>query len=682
MLFFLGIAYAPSFLALVGLQFLFLLLVMIGLLFQIVGLPDLPSTLLIAAIPIPLLITYYIVTWLRMRLQTLFRINEQAHFPPNANPGPKGRNLAALKQLGGKVPQTYYLPFRTVEKVRNEIEKTGNSRTFKKTVNILTKRANENRVTTWIVRSSSSMEDGTHSFPGIFTSIKDIPVTDTKRLKEAILTVCESYHSQSAQDYAKQLGISIETPENSAVIIQEQIDHLYAGIISSFNPQGMRPDEMRLELIDSNGQTHTAVYDRIMHRLHSEKADPLAIDTKSFDRLRSLLKRCEAYFRHPVVIEFGLRNRELYTYQVRPQTIKPIEVWTNNGPVDLNPDPFTLLQADLTFGTSLAFLQNHLAGKSQQETSTHPIRIQMIHSRTYTNYQDVLKWNWQDATSKTCLNKRQVQELIQKDLPADLPLRQAIIDYRHRLVVQSQLKQKAARYEHTIRFLSMLNLRERFAPIFRWNTYLAAIAKKRSQILLKQVDSMHPDISNQLANLLDSFISHIGSDAPHLTLSEACARMKGSTLPPAEIVLARKIQYEADHANTAPSVWPPPSRNVDSLHTGIQAHFHSLGTGNVEAIGWMPSQQQPKAPKEGYILLLPDMSLKWQELLRQAKGAVFASNNILSHLCLQAIELGVPSITAASTEELFAMNGQKLYLDADRATVKILSDGNRKQIYQ
>lgn len=190
------------------------------------------------------------------------------------------------------------------------------------------------------VRSSATVEDGAAaSFAGLFDTVLNVAFDD---LDAAIARVRASGSAEHVRDYQTQMGLP-PSPASLAVIVQEQVAAVCAGVVFTVHPTRGRDDEMVVETVRGLGDalvSGRARPDRAVVRLpgldvtFDVVADPQAGPALSASWLRTLAEQASAMqsaFGVPLDIEWAFDGERLWFLQARPVTRIELDVvgeWT------------------------------------------------------------------------------------------------------------------------------------------------------------------------------------------------------------------------------------------------------------------------------------------------------------------------------------------------------------------
>jgi len=219
--------------------------------------------------------------------------------------GGKGYNLIRLAQLSEgrdfKVPEFYIIP------VGAQLSDPD----FERLYGLLKKPL--------AVRSSSPYEDAKGcSFAGRFKSV--LKVDRPWSLEEAVGEVLDSARDVKVTDYAKQHGLTVD--DRMAIIVQEMIDPLYAGVCySTANPNNPRTivefvGGLADELMSGVAQGNFASFDKELNLTMKSGREQ-----RYLQKVAKVAKELEGVFGERLDIEFAVSDDgEIYVVQARPIT--------------------------------------------------------------------------------------------------------------------------------------------------------------------------------------------------------------------------------------------------------------------------------------------------------------------------------------------------------------------------
>ncbi len=256
--------------------------------------------------------------------------------------GGKAANLRWLARQGCAVPPTWVVPVHTVAAATTNPASLAAS---------LARTLDPTR--TYAVRSSAVVEDSDeHSFAGRFLTRLGVPASE---VVGAVLEVAAQARAGTAAEYAAKLGAPSADELPVAVIVQQMVDPVSAGVVFSRNPvSGVK--ETVIEAAAGLGEdlvSGRARAERWVRRrgewLLSPESTPLPLEAAS--QIADGAERLEQALGRPVDAEWAW-DGEVWWLQVRPITvgadaavyssrmardmlpglIKPL-VWSINGPV-------------------------------------------------------------------------------------------------------------------------------------------------------------------------------------------------------------------------------------------------------------------------------------------------------------------------------------------------------------
>jgi pyruvate,water dikinase len=177
----------------------------------------------------------------------------------------------------------------------------------------------------YAVRSSFSLEDGTHSsFAGQFTTLLNV---DKKDLKAAVRDVKDSLYKENVQEYCLTNNINIQT-QNNRVIIQEMVAADYSGVIFTANPHGCLNE---IVIVVGSGLGNNVVEDKAdvtsyFYNQDDKNCRIIAANnspTLSLKVVHNLIKhanKIKELFNQDMDIEFAIKDEVVYILQARPIT--------------------------------------------------------------------------------------------------------------------------------------------------------------------------------------------------------------------------------------------------------------------------------------------------------------------------------------------------------------------------
>ncbi len=192
----------------------------------------------------------------------------------------------------------------------------------------------------YIARSSSPQEDrSNHIFPGIYKSKKDIRYY--KELMDNIVLCYESFSSDIADMYLKEINVRTLEPEAFCIMIQEQVDPDYSGVAFTRVPIPgyYESDSCFVEMVKDHCQdmlqgkmeSNAYIVDRMrrgswIRRLHCPSAIAEVLEEDIFGKLVSVINKISKLYGRAFNIEWGYVNKEIVIYQIRPLSFRHIKI--------------------------------------------------------------------------------------------------------------------------------------------------------------------------------------------------------------------------------------------------------------------------------------------------------------------------------------------------------------------
>ncbi|HCS21308.1 MAG TPA: hypothetical protein DIW47_12235 [Bacteroidetes bacterium] len=227
--------------------------------------------------------------------------------------GGKAKGLQKLRELGMPVPDFYEWNTASV------ISKLSGPEEPELLLAILKEKLNFPDQAL-IVRSNLAIEDGdSASFAGIFDSV--LSVQNRDELFTAMAQVSQSYRSERALFYAQEHGLHISDADS--FLFQQFIETDYSGVALSTFPEF--PDEIAIHLIEGRGdalvQGAAEGIELNYCRRRREWIHPPPVSILSIcDQLRDFIVHIEKQTGSPQDLEFGIRNGQIWFFQMRPIT--------------------------------------------------------------------------------------------------------------------------------------------------------------------------------------------------------------------------------------------------------------------------------------------------------------------------------------------------------------------------
>lgn len=189
----------------------------------------------------------------------------------------------------------------------------------------------------YIVRSSAQCEDQeNHVFPGIYQSKGDI--STVSELIEAVYQCCESFRARTVEVYQQGLNLTDVTQEYFCVLVQEQLEPEYSGVLFTANPiseHGM-VDSYYVELVKGHcqnmlqGKEQAITYmlekhDGTFHAKYvSGSGESLGGQVECLlAQLGTQTDRLVGCYGSLLDIEWGYRQNNIVIFQIRPISLSP-----------------------------------------------------------------------------------------------------------------------------------------------------------------------------------------------------------------------------------------------------------------------------------------------------------------------------------------------------------------------
>lgn len=258
----------------------------------------------------------------------------------NLSFGGKANQLAYLTDLGFNVPAFAVLPanccapFFKKDKILNpdKLEQTLKA-CYSEALNLLGAK------TDLVVRSSASLEDGTHhSFAGQFESVLNIQ--NEAAFIEAFKTCYLSKYQSTVQHYCSNNNINIDEIYVH-IIIQKYMPAEYAGVCFSVNPLNGKDTELVVEgvrghneeLVQGQISPSTYFFDWYQAVLTNQYIENNhIIPDQVLQNVYDVALKIQQVFGTPQDIEWVYYNKDLHIVQTRPLTAIHMDVkddWTN-----------------------------------------------------------------------------------------------------------------------------------------------------------------------------------------------------------------------------------------------------------------------------------------------------------------------------------------------------------------
>lgn len=182
----------------------------------------------------------------------------------------------------------------------------------------------------WIVRSSSSLEDRNHlSFAGVYESFEE---NDANKLIEKIKLVFASLYSPQAIIYRHRHKVS-QRGLTMSVLIQDYIKGDHSGVLFTRHPD---TSEKVMHVVSDEGSCNNIVKGlvipseyllknfNVLETTHLRvKEGTTTLKKDVLFQLEMVGKELEQIFRRPLDIEWTVKDDILFLLQVRPITVQP-----------------------------------------------------------------------------------------------------------------------------------------------------------------------------------------------------------------------------------------------------------------------------------------------------------------------------------------------------------------------
>lgn len=182
--------------------------------------------------------------------------------------------------------------------------------------------------TRWIVRSSSTKEDGSeYSFAGLFESFGDLQ--SENEVIEAVVKCWQSAFSDRVTTYCQRLHIN-PTHIQMAVIVQKYIDADFAGVMFTAHPTTGDDQEMLIEACRGSGeQLVSGLITPSRYRISwfgaaqvksCEENDNVFFNSDRLTQLQKIGRQLQAHYGRPQDVEFAIAQNKIYVVQSRAIT--------------------------------------------------------------------------------------------------------------------------------------------------------------------------------------------------------------------------------------------------------------------------------------------------------------------------------------------------------------------------
>lgn len=542
-----------------------------------------------------------------------------------------------------------------------------------------------------ILRSSFQQEDAEQLYPGVFRSVVDVDARDVRAISDAIESVVASGSADIVDRYRLRSGGKAPVEQRGCVIVQQYVPASIRGVLCSFHPSRRRLDEVTIEAGPTGERPSVDVYSQLLRRWVSKDS---CLENAVRQELLGAMRAGEAFLKGPVVIEFGVHDESLLLFQLRhaPKAAM-IDVWTQSGPVGLNPEPLPRLFSEILYGPDLELLRQRLesslselvapgAPRPNVETVLHLARPLIEYGSVASHLRFHPRVHGPvGLVTRLLLKAKAAATAGQRALsnPSEID---DVDGVRHLATVQSRCLEASEDLRTLDTTLSSsIGLRPEFAPIIPWHPWLSTLIKSKARAQERLRECLHSELISSLESLKPSDPSD--DDWHHLTLEEWRRALSGGPLETSPAVLrARREAFEQDRPRaltmafvkgrdgltTAPP-WPPPEREETKgvLEDG-RLELHPLVRG--DATGTVVFAEGIDAVDD-HIVIVPDASIRWLDRIVGARGVLLVGGSqLLSHLALAILELDIPTLTGLTSQEAAALEGRKARIDGERLVIE------------
>lgn len=236
--------------------------------------------------------------------------------------GNKAQSLFELKKLDTAVPNFFVVPTSAYDRYVVTKNMDPADRSF------IMKELDKISSATWIVRSSSTKEDGSqHSFAGLFESYMDIQTKE--QVVEAIMKCWQSVTSERVLKYSQRIGLTVADIQ-MAVIVQEFVEPDWAGVLFTAHPTTGNDKQMLIEACQGRGERLVSGHVNpsrfilpwfgSLESIQVENLENIQVDLPTMNKLRGLGQKVQAHYGKPQDIEFAVKNGKIYLVQSRDIT--------------------------------------------------------------------------------------------------------------------------------------------------------------------------------------------------------------------------------------------------------------------------------------------------------------------------------------------------------------------------
>lgn len=591
--------------------------------------------------------------------------------------GNKARGLHLLLHHGLPIAQGWVLPTAALEHPGRAARR-------------LLRLARSQGIERLVIRSSFGDEDGDRLFPGIFASVTRVDATDVAALEQAIRTVLASPRDEVVTRYYQRIGLDPPTTPGGGIVAQVHLSCEVSGVVSSQHMARRRPDLVCVEVTAATADASVDVYSTIHDRWLTE-GTPLAPHQRGV--LLDAVCVGEQIYEGPVVLEFGVHAGSVVLFQVRRAPSAPmLHIWSQSGPLALNPEPLPLLFSDVLYGEELGLLRDQVRstvsqywGASEERLPVEIIRKKHRLLARTSDLIDAMRHHPRPpslgSTVLMLLRARPGKDpLAHNAAPGD-----QIQRIRTLAEAQGKVQQLSLIWRSISRGLEGLTGRSgTFFPLVPWHKAIVYLARGETRRLEQMRNRLHEDLVEKLEALAPA---KGPKDWQHLRLREwrMCAE-DAPSLPDAEEIAARARAYAEDLDTSLPPVLiseeEQPLALVDPTSQARESANSDVGMGSPvspEAISLHPIYagiasgrvvRAEDGDTKGCVVVLPDCSLRWRRNVMDAAAVlIVGGGEILSHLALLLIELEVPVLSGLTPAEAGALAGRTVRIKGHRVTV-------------
>lgn len=536
-----------------------------------------------------------------------------------------------------------------------------------------------------IVRSSFLQEDADHLYPGVFRSVGDVDASDLRAIREALESVVASGDTDIVDRYRQRIGRGAVAEPRGCVLVQRWVEASTTGVMCSYHPSRQRLDEVTVEAGPPAESSSVDVYSQLQRRWLSNDC---ALDDEARQDLLDALRVGEVLLKGPVVIEFGLRDGSLVLFQLRrAPRASMVDLWTQSGPVGLNPEPLPQLFSEIIYGSDLELLRRRLASSLLEHVARDAPppepRLVLHHARALVEYGSIAssirfhpRLHGPLALVIRLLARARAETKRARRALSSSGLEE-IDGIRHLAEIQSRCQETAENLRALHRTLSSsIRHRPEFAPFIPWHRWLSGLilSEARAQERLREL--LHSKLVSSLSSLAPT--GSTDDEWHHLALDDWRRARSGEPLESSPSLLnKRRETFEGDAKKTMPTAlvseegalvksphWPPAGREGtdEQLQVG-RFELHPLVRG--DAAGKVVSADSSE-PTDGQLVLVPDTSIQWLDRVVGARGVLLVGGcQLLSHLALAILELEIPALAGLTSEEAAALEGREARIDGD-----------------